>query len=95
MYKFGEIRFCDPAVYDVRMCTVGVNLFTGVSLATFVRERHCYALLQSVIGCVSFLFARGRATLRATRYVLPRTVYLVLLFASHINAAVLILKSRI
>jgi len=35
LWKFGEIRISDPGVLDVRICTVGVENFTGVTSATF------------------------------------------------------------
>jgi len=57
VYKFGEIRFCTPGVYVVRICTVGVDHFTEISLAKFARGRHCWALRWSVIGFVSLIFA--------------------------------------
>jgi len=41
------------------MCTAGVDHFPGVSLATFAKRQHCYALQQSVIGFVLLLFTRG------------------------------------
>jgi len=41
VYKFGEIWFSNPGVNDLKMCTVGVEYFTGIILATFARRRHC------------------------------------------------------
>jgi len=40
VYKFGEMWFNDPTVYDVRMCTASVDHFTGFSLAMFAMGRH-------------------------------------------------------
>jgi len=35
LYKFGEIWFSDPGVYDIRSYTVGVENFSGVTSGTF------------------------------------------------------------
>jgi len=49
------VRFCSVTlgVYDVSMCTAGFDHFTKVSLPTFARGRHYYALQQSVNGFIS------------------------------------------
>jgi len=46
LVKFGEIRNSDPEVLDIRICTVGIENFTGVTsdTCTFTMGRGCQAL---------------------------------------------------
>jgi len=47
--KSVEIRFGDSRVYDVRICTVGVDHFIGVSLDTFTRWQHCTVAISNQV----------------------------------------------
>jgi len=44
MYKFGEIWYSDPGIYDVKMCMTSIEYFTRISSAAFTTgytARHC------------------------------------------------------
>ena len=45
------------------ICVQQASISSGVSLATFVRQRHCSALRRSSLSFVSLLFAMGETAM--------------------------------